>query len=131
MAVASFTSSQKSLVTPISSETGSDQNSTASNSQRIAKSLVRKTSARIATVVVASGATIDTGTLNGTNPAGADAATSTINTADEVTDSFETTGSASTDTNGKVTLTNGAEQNGSYVFDNQVDTTKGFTLTGS
>lgn len=75
--------------------------------------------------------TIDTGTLDGTNPAGADAATSNLAAAD-IPDSFDVVGSAkTTDTPGTVTLTNGAGQNGSYVFDNQVDTSKTFTLTGS
>ena len=76
---------------------------------------------------------INTGDLNGTNPAGEDAATSTIDTPSDVEDSFETTGSATGGTDGKATLsnTNGVGQNGSYVFDNQVDTSKTFTLKGS
>ncbi|WP_158231945.1 MBG domain-containing protein [Pediococcus damnosus] len=74
---------------------------------------------------------VNTGSLDGTNPAGANAATSNL-TADDIPDSFETTGAAAiTSTPGTITLTNGKEQNGSYVFDNQVDTSQKFTLTGS
>lgn len=74
---------------------------------------------------------VNTGDLNGTNPAGSDAATSTINTPSDVQDSFEITGTATGGTNGSATLTTGVGQNGSYVFDNQVDTSKTFTLQGS
>ena len=73
---------------------------------------------------------VDTGDLNGKNPAGDNAAIDTIDTPDKVTDSFETTGSATDGADGSVTLTNSHDQNGSYVFSNQVDTSKGFTLTG-
>ncbi|ANK61423.1 hypothetical protein BSQ39_12400 [Loigolactobacillus backii] len=74
----------------------------------------------------------NTGSLNGQNPAGSDAATSTIDTPDKVKDSFSTVPNTNTvNADGSVTLINGAGQNGTYVFNNQIDTTSGFTIKGS
>ncbi|BAP85332.1 hypothetical protein LOOC260_107920 [Paucilactobacillus hokkaidonensis JCM 18461] len=139
----SASSSAGSTSSPASSESQSTTSSAASQSSTVnnTTSTANKISARSAVVASADADETDsdtkavdpvnTGSLDGTNPAGSDAATSVIDTSEEVSDSFETTGSAVVGTDGKVTLTNGKGQNGSYVFDNQVDTTKGFTLTGS